>query len=269
MNTVFLPEDYIAPVSNGSYMKLEDGINKIRILSCPELGWEDWKDKKPVRFRMDEKPERWVDPKNPGKHFWMVIIWNYKNKSIQILKITQVSIRKAIEALIKDSDWGMPFFYDIKITRNGESYNTYYDVNPSPHKPIDPDIQKAFDETPCNLEALFDGNDPFGLWENYTKGVFEEEKHEKKDFDFSNSEMKKEVKTISVFDGKNRASEEEMESFVEAWAQTYDKNLLISYIENRSKNFHLDPEETVHLLMKNQDSFEKEFKNWAEMVKSG
>lgn len=275
MNAVFLPEDYISPRSNGSYTKLITGVNKIRILSAPVVGWEDWEDKRPVRYKMEDKPETWVDPKKPGKHFWSLIIWNYKEEAIQILHITQGSIRKAIEELSKDTDWGMPFFYDIKITREGEGLKTTYTVNPSPHRHVDAAIQKAFDETPCRLEALFDSQDPFALWQDYTSGVFEEVKQEKVekvhkvDFDFANSEVKKEIRTIPAFDGNREASNEEFDSFIDAWSQTYDKKLLTHYIEDRSRCFRFSPKETVYILMNDQKGFEKEFETWSDRLKNG
>ena len=68
-----------------------------------------------------------------------------------------------------DTDWSDPYHYDIKITKSGKGKETEYSVNPVPHKPLDPYIKQQFMETPCNLEALFDGNDPFALgWASYT-----------------------------------------------------------------------------------------------------
>lgn len=170
----FLPENYTTPKTSNSYMKLQEGENKFRILSSPVIGWEDWLDKKPVRFRFNEKPNKSIDPKKPLRHFWAFIVWNYMEEKIQILQVTQATIRNCIEALCKDTDWGSPYFYDIKIMKKGEGVDTTYMVNPLPHKPLDPSIKKAFLEKRCNLDALYDGDDPFaGHWETYTDGVFE------------------------------------------------------------------------------------------------
>jgi len=157
----FLPEDYEAPKTSGYYMKLQDGENRLRILSKPILGWEDWKEKKPVRYKMNEKPAVSIDPEKPMRHFWAMVVWNYADSQIQILQICQAGIRKAIENLSKDEDWGAPYGYDIKIMRKGESINTEYSVNPVPHKPTDPTIEKAFKDRPINLQALFSNADPF------------------------------------------------------------------------------------------------------------
>lgn len=170
----WLPEEYEAPKSTSGYMKLQEGENRIRILSQPIYGWEDWTaDKKPVRSRYDNKPLKSIDPKRPVKHFWAFIVWNYNEEQIQILQVSQATIRKNLEKLCKDADWGAPTFYDIKITKEGEAKDTEYTVNPVSHKPVSPAIIEAFKEKPCNLEALFDNADPFSKeWDTFTPGIF-------------------------------------------------------------------------------------------------
>jgi len=157
----FLPEGYKAPTASGYYMKLVDGENRIRIMSKPVVGWEDWKDNKPIRFAMDKKPAKPIDPKKPVKHFWAMVVFNYNEEQIQVYQINQATIRKSIEALSNDADWGAPYCYDIKIMKTGDGVDTEYAVNPVPHKPIDPYLVTCFNERPCNLNALFDGADPF------------------------------------------------------------------------------------------------------------
>lgn len=165
----FLPVDYEAPKSNSFYMRLQDGENRLRILTRPVMGWEDWRDKKPIRFRMDAKPDKPVDPTKPIKHFWAFVVWNCIAEEIQILEITQATLRRSLETLIKDADWGNPFGYDIKIVKTGELVNTKYAINPVPHREIDRFIVNAFNERRCNLNALFDGKDPFADGQlNYT-----------------------------------------------------------------------------------------------------
>ena len=264
MITQFLPTDYMAPRLNESYTKLANGVNKIRILSCPIVGWEDWIDQKPVRYRMDDKPKNWNDIKNPGKHFWSMLIWNYQEEVIQILHITQVTIRKAIEDLSNDSDWGAPFFYDIKITREGVLKQTEYAVNPLPHKDLDKHVEEVFKATPCFLEALFLGEDPFGTWETYTEGVFtkDESKSSEKPED---SKFTSKIKSYD--DIQNKCTEGEMSAFIDSWSLSFDEELIREYIEKRSKHFDVDPEQTVFLLMNNQDEFEKELKVWSKKNK--
>ena len=173
---LFLPENYEAPKTSGYYMKLQEGENRFRILSRPILGWEDWQDKKPVRFRFHEKPLKPIDPKKPIKHFWSMIVWNYNEEEIQILHLTQATIRKNLEALCADQDWGAPYFYDLKIVKTGEGMETEYALNPIPHKTLHPMVEDRFNERKCYLEALFDNEDPFNKELTvYTPGIFREE----------------------------------------------------------------------------------------------
>ena len=167
---MFLPEDYQSPESVSFYMKLQEGENKIRILSSPVFGWEDWHDKKPVRYKFNEKPLKPFDATKPVKHFWAFIVFNYTEEEIQILSLTQSTVRKQIEALSKDADWGSPFEYDLKIIKTGKDKETKYNVNPLPHKPVHEYIINQFHDRPCNLEALFTGEDPFSRhWSSFTE----------------------------------------------------------------------------------------------------
>ncbi len=176
IKVTFLPEDYQAPRLSNSFMKFQEGENRIRILTHPILGWEDWIDNKPVRYRFNNKPTKSFDAKKPFKHFWSFIVWNYNDEQIQILHLTQSTIRNNIESLCKDNDWGSPFFYDIKITKKTEGIKTQYLVNPLPHKQLDPKIIKCFRDRPCNLEAMFENTDPFATeWEHRTIGIFNNE----------------------------------------------------------------------------------------------
>lgn len=168
--TDFLPNDYEEPSAKNNYFKFKDGENRIRILSKPVMGYEDWKDNKPVRFQMAEKPETPIDEKKPVKHFWALIVWNYAEQEIQIMQITQASIRKRFMELYVDKDWGAPFDYDIKIIKSGEKFETKYSINPVPHKLVDPAILVKFHEKRCNLDALFLNDDPFSSkWKQWTE----------------------------------------------------------------------------------------------------
>lgn len=164
---MFLPKDYKVPSSGDNYMRFEKGKNQFRILSDAILGWEDWQDKKPVRFEMDKKPSISVDPKKPVKHFWAFVVWNYNMKRVQILQITQKSIQRALTTMITDEDnWGDPKKYDITVTREGDGMDTEYFINPTPPKPLVKEAVDAYTETNINLQALFSGADPFGANED-------------------------------------------------------------------------------------------------------
>lgn len=171
----FLPSNYEAPSNNNGYMKIQKGENRIRILSAPILGWEDWtNDKKPVRFRLEAKPLAPIHPDRPVRHFWAMIVWDYACNAIKVLQVTQAGVRRSLEELSKNSDWGAPYHYDIKIVREGEEMKTKYTVMPIPHRPVTKDIEIAFHATPINLEALYENKDPFAPGQrSYTQGVFQ------------------------------------------------------------------------------------------------
>ncbi len=157
----FLPTDYEVPVSNSGYMKFKQGDNVFRIVSKPIVGWVEWIDEKPRRYRMADKPPFASDPKKPIKHFWAFTVWNYNENSVQILEITQNTIQTSIKNFSEDADWGDPTKYDIKVTRTGESLDTEYTISPKPHKDITPEMLEAISKKTITLEALFDGKDPF------------------------------------------------------------------------------------------------------------
>lgn len=156
----FLPENYEPPVSaGGNYLKLQPGVNTIRILSKPIIGWEMWVNEHPQRYPYDKKPEAIGDTK--VREFWSLVAWNYEQSRIQIYHITQGSIKKAIRDLSQDPDWGSPGDYDLKITKTGQQLKTNYAVTPVPKSPVKPEIKQAYADYPCWLPALFEGEDPF------------------------------------------------------------------------------------------------------------
>lgn len=170
-NNDFLPADYEAPASGGNFMKFADGENKFRILSKPIVGWLDWKEKKPYRFTMKNKPEKPME-KGPIKHFWAFIVWNYASESVQVLEVTQQTVQTSIANLSKDEEWGAPFEYDLKVTRKGKDLDTEYSVVPSPKKALSEEIKKAALDKPCYLEALFTGSDPWVVTDKSTELAF-------------------------------------------------------------------------------------------------
>ena len=160
-NEKFLPDDYEPPKGESRYMKFTEGANKFRVLSTPIIGWEDWKDKKPHRYTINNKPEKPFG-KNPIKHFWAFVVWNYQTEAINILEITQMGIMNTIRALSRSENWGSPFGYDIVVERKGKDLETEYTVTPDPPSEIDDIIKKSYRDMKINLDALFSGDDPFG-----------------------------------------------------------------------------------------------------------
>ena len=246
----FLPENYESPKIN-HYMKLKQGENKFRILSRPILGWEDWTpEKKPVRYRYTPKAPRAIVESRPPRHFWAFIVWNYEEGRIQILQLTQATVRDALHNLSQDKDWGQPFFYDIKITKSGEETKTKYTVSPMPHKPLAPNIKQAFFDMPCCLEALFDNANPFepNPEREPTTGVFAQE----------------DLKKPSVFD----ASFDELKEFLSL--ENIPTENLKEFLELKAKEKAVSVEQVIgSALLKNYlPSFKNAFNKWLKDCKN-
>jgi len=163
MTNEWLPGDYVKPAGNSRYLKLQQGDNKIRILSKPITGWIDWETKQdggktPVRSK-EKQPA--INPAQPPKHFWCFVVWDYQEKNIKIMEITQATIQDAIFALHSSEDWGSPTEYDITIKKTGEKMETKYFVSPTPPRPLSQEVKEAYECETINLEALFLNGDPF------------------------------------------------------------------------------------------------------------
>lgn len=141
--------------------KLPEGEHRYRIVSRPIAGWIDWKDKKPMRFRPDNKPKAAADPTKPIKPFWAVHVWDYSKEALYIMEITQNSVRTALEMLAMNEDWGDLTTFDFKIKKEGAGMDTNYSVIPIPPKPMTQVIKDCMAASPVRLEALYDGLDPW------------------------------------------------------------------------------------------------------------
>lgn len=163
--TNFLPEGYTIPEKASGYMRFQQGLNSMRVLSSAVVGYEYFtEDNKVVRSK--EYPTTTPNIKNGGyvKAFWAFVVWNYNAKKIQLLEVTQKSIMISIKSLVDNPKWGDPKMYDIGITRTGEGLETEYTVQGEP--PIaEPakEIIEAYNNKQVNLEALFTNDDPFAM----------------------------------------------------------------------------------------------------------
>lgn len=160
----FLPDAYEIPASPSNYMKFQEGFNRIRILGSAVVGFEYFnQNNKPVRSKepFEDTPS---DIKKDGKikAFWAFPVYNYQTSSVQILELTQKSIMTAIKSLVDNPKWGSPMLYDIAITKTGEGLDTEYVTQGEP--PISEpsvEISNAYSQKKINLNALFEGLDPF------------------------------------------------------------------------------------------------------------
>jgi len=167
----FLPYGFeeLKPVSR--YIKpskMEEGGCKFRFLLRPIAGWLDWRDKKPLRYFPQNKPEQVFNNKGLQR-FWMTYVWDYKQKELLILDITQATIIKPLILHANDPEWGDFKKYDITIVRTPRGETSEYNVKFSPPKPMDSNIEEAFANTPVNLEAVYINEDPWSYFEKIDK----------------------------------------------------------------------------------------------------
>lgn len=163
----FLPQGAEAPKSPKGYLKLIEGSVKFRVVSPAVFGYEYWNtEKKPVRLheqpRMkpaDIRTEE--DGSYSVKHFWAFKVLDRADGFVKILEITQNGVKRDIESLLQNSDWGEPTEYDITITGTGKGIERRYTVQPSPHKELTQEEKSLVARTEIDLESLFSGTDPF------------------------------------------------------------------------------------------------------------
>jgi hypothetical protein len=173
----FLPQDYKVPETDGNYMKFKEGENQFRIMSGAIKGWELWIDNQPKRYKEDEEIpledqesadiDSYTGEPRPAKHFMSFVVWNRNAEpkpKLQILHLTQNSIKKELARLNRSKAWGNPIGtdgYDILVEKEGEGLETRYSVTPAKPEKLDKEIVEAYKEANINLHALFKNEDPF------------------------------------------------------------------------------------------------------------
>ena len=161
-----IPSNMPQQSGNGTsnYMRFESGENKFRVLGEGISGWLVWLtvdgQRKPVRVRPTETPPP-PEGDEKVKIFLTLPVWNYATNKVQILEVTQTSIRNALQDFENEEDYGDLTGYDIKVVRKGEKLDTEYTVMPLAKKAVDKTIKEAWEDTHLNLDALYDGGNPF------------------------------------------------------------------------------------------------------------
>ncbi len=152
--------------TGGNYMKFAKGENRFRVLGDGIAGWIYWTDeggkRTPVRSHLANKPPKGVvSGDDKIKLFLTLPVWNYNDKQVQVLEITQSGIRNALQSYEDEPAWGDLTGYDIKVFREGDGLETDYNIAPMPKSPLAAEIKEAQKEVNINLEALFEGGNPF------------------------------------------------------------------------------------------------------------
>jgi hypothetical protein len=166
-----LPKNVTIPKTS-QFAKIQTGKNKFRILSDIVTGFEGWKDKKPFRHEGDTCmiKDNQVDLNQSGRpninYFWAMAVWNYADKMVQVLQITQKTIMNPLYSLEQNEDWGDLKNYDIEITKSKDGDKTTYAILGIPPKPLSEEIVKAYEESDVDLKKLFAGEYPMPVEED-------------------------------------------------------------------------------------------------------
>jgi len=166
-DSFFPDEDYTIPESS-NYMSFKEGDNKFRVLSNAIVGWEYWTVNDEVKRQKEDfsPPPTDIKPNKDGKpgkvqHFWAFVVYNYDAKKVQILEVKQKGLMKYMQGLLANPAWGSVKGYDLVVNKTGSGFSTEYTFVANPHSELDPEIAKVYAAAKINLEALFEGKDPF------------------------------------------------------------------------------------------------------------
>jgi hypothetical protein len=175
MTATFLSADLIDEIlkessGSGRYVnpsKIE-GELRLRLFGTGVSGFEGWTDEnKPVRWELKptELPSniKVREGQTPLKRFIAIVVYDYSSQDFKILQMTQKTLMEQLFKYVKDEEYGDATQYDIKISKTGEGMKTEYTLLAAPPRPVAKDIQAAYekDGVRINLQALFDGDDPF------------------------------------------------------------------------------------------------------------
>jgi hypothetical protein len=166
--------DIPASGSDGLFMKkLENGENRMRILTTPITGYVWWPEN-------ENKPQRVKEPKDiptgvsDAKYFWFLTIGI--NDEVKFLEIKQKTILNQIKALSDNKEWGEVQEYDITITRSGQDLETQYTVVPNPKADVSADVAGAWNQMKARYKPdnLFTNGSPLEAGEEVAQDKDEE-----------------------------------------------------------------------------------------------
>lgn len=160
--------------NSSSYINLnklpENKEHRFRAFGEAKTGWQGWikEDGKAKPIRWELKPETLpanLEPFQDGsvglQFFVTSLFWDYTADRFGIMLVTQKTVYEKFAKYESDPDYGDCTGYDIKITRTVKNDRTSYDVIAAPPKPVAKSIEQAYADFYCDLNALYDNEDPF------------------------------------------------------------------------------------------------------------
>jgi hypothetical protein len=98
-----------------------------------------------------------------------MVVWNYKEKKIQVMEITQKTIMSVLYELEQKEEYGDLKEYDIEITKKKEGDKTTYTTLGMPPKILSKEIKEEYEKTEVKLEKLFEGEYPMETVEDLSE----------------------------------------------------------------------------------------------------
>lgn len=181
------PPGYEIRSGGSKYFRMQEGKNKIRVLTPALIGFQySTRDGKVVdrkqKFQSGDMPHRvrtfeelGAEARPHAREFWAMLVWDYVNECASILEITQKTIMTAIMNYESNEDWGDALDYDLTIIKSKEGDRTSYTVAPSPKKNFE---RKGKEIPQVQLENLLSGGDPFTIIETTEGQMTQEELNE-------------------------------------------------------------------------------------------
>ena len=148
------------PGKGGSFMRLEEGDNVVRVITSPYQFYIHWtKDESnqscKVRCAMENCPVCQRGENASAR--WFIGVLNKKgDKAVPSLLEISLQVYSQIKALKNKKNWGDPRAYDISITRKPKGSQPLYVVTPEPKAACSDEekkMAKAFIEE-CDFEKL-------------------------------------------------------------------------------------------------------------------
>ena len=166
----FLPPNTEIPKGVSNYMKFSEPENRFRVLDSAIIGWELWVEGKPLRKKENQWTadqfagadiNKFTGNKKTPQYFWAFPVYNYQTEKVEVLEITQVTVMRGMEDYLNDPDYGSdPKGYDFVVIKD-EGDKVEYRVKVKPPKEIDEGITQLYKDMDINLDALYEGKNPF------------------------------------------------------------------------------------------------------------
>lgn len=138
------------------FLKLNEGMNKVRIMSNPVQYYVHWvtnSDGKRRKFNSPEDPalvQKLEDLGFKRQRSFLIRVLDRKDSAFKLLEVGPQTI-SGIRSLVENSDWGDIRKYDVAIIKR-KNENPVYTVQGIPPTPLADSFKAAFKEFNENLD---------------------------------------------------------------------------------------------------------------------